>query len=82
MVNTQVPTMLPMTSPVAEVRPRECALVRLRGERGGPGGSVPPVGPAGGDPLVGPGCPGTGGRETEGGDESIIVVSFVFGGRY
>ena len=32
MVNTPVPTMLPMTSPVAEVSPRACAFCRLRSD--------------------------------------------------
>ena len=36
MVNTPVPTMLPMTSPVAEVRPNAWAFFWLRGDSGGP----------------------------------------------
>jgi hypothetical protein len=43
MVNTPVPTMLPMTSPVAEVKPREWAFFSLRGDNGGlSGGSDSP----------------------------------------
>ncbi len=40
MVNTPVPTMLPMTSPVAEVSPREWALAWFRGDTGRSGGVV------------------------------------------
>jgi len=40
MVNTPVPTMLPMTSPVAEVSPRACDFSWLRGERVSPGGAA------------------------------------------
>ena len=39
MVNTPVPTMLPMTRPVAEVRPSEWALLSFRCDIGGTGGS-------------------------------------------
>jgi hypothetical protein len=46
MVKTPVPTMLPITRPVADVRPRLWALASLRGESGGPseaggGGATP-----------------------------------------
>ena len=34
MVNTPVPTMLPITSPVADVSPRAWAFSRLRGDSG------------------------------------------------
>ena len=39
MVNTPVPTMLPITNPVAEVRPRVRALSWLRGDSGCSGGA-------------------------------------------
>ena len=35
MVNTPVPTMLPTTSPVADVRPSEWAFFSLRADSGG-----------------------------------------------
>ena len=54
MVNTPVPTMLPMTRPVAEVRPRAWAFFRFRRERGGPGGSVPSGGDDGRPPSAVP----------------------------
>ena len=38
MVNTPVPTMLPITSPVADVKPREWAFFSLRGDIGRSGG--------------------------------------------
>ena len=38
-VNTPVPTMLPMTSPVAEVSPMAWAFSLFRGDIGGPAGT-------------------------------------------
>jgi len=79
MVNTPVPTMLPMTSPVAEVSPRACALLWFRGESGWSGGMGPELGVEGGPPFLSGVSAADGGGVTAGADESIIGVSFLWG---
>ena len=52
MVKTPVPTMLPMTRPVADVSPRVWAFCSLRGESAGPSGAGGGGGAAWGGSVV------------------------------
>jgi hypothetical protein len=82
MVKTPVPTMLPMTKPVAEVSPRAWAFSLFRGESGWSGGTGPEVGVDGGPPFLSGAPPTDGGEVTAGADESIIGMSFLLGNHW